>query len=107
MRSLNFIKLKNYILQHKLLSLLAICVIGVALFVVLKHLSINKQIQKTVMKPIVHTQIHGGMEAKAAVIEAGKTRLKPIFMTAKEAARNCAAFLLFYNYKINLNIFLV
>ena len=57
MRSLNFTKLKNYILQHKLLSLLAICVIGVALFVVLKHLSINKQIQKTAMKPIVHTQI--------------------------------------------------
>lgn len=28
------------------------------------------------------TLIHGGMEAKAAVIEAGKTRLKPIFMTA-------------------------
>ena len=28
------------------------------------------------------TLIHGGMDAKAAVIEAGKTRLKPIFMTA-------------------------
>lgn len=28
------------------------------------------------------TLIHGGMDAKSAVIEAGKTRLKPIFMTA-------------------------
>ncbi len=28
------------------------------------------------------TLINGGMDAKAAVIEAGKTRLKPIFMTA-------------------------
>lgn len=57
MRSLNFTKLKNYILQHKLLSLLAICVIGVALFMVLKHLSINNPTKKTAMKPIVHTQI--------------------------------------------------
>lgn len=28
------------------------------------------------------TLMHEGMTAKAAVIEAGKTRLKPIFMTA-------------------------
>ena len=28
------------------------------------------------------TLMHEGMAAKAAVIEAGKTRLKPIFMTA-------------------------
>lgn len=57
MRSLNLTKLKNYILQHKLLSLLMICVIGLTVFLVLKHLSINKQTPKAAMKPIVHTQV--------------------------------------------------
>lgn len=35
----DFTQAKNYILQHKLLSLLAICVIGITLTLGLRHLS--------------------------------------------------------------------
>lgn len=48
---------KNYILQHKLLSLLAICVIGITLTLGLRHLSNQSTSKKAVMKPIVHTQV--------------------------------------------------
>lgn len=57
MRSLSLSKIKNFILQHKPLSLLAICVIGVASFMILKHLSNQTSSQKVAMKPVVHTQV--------------------------------------------------
>ena len=52
----NFTQAKNYILQHKLLSLLTICVIGITLTLGLRHLSNQSPSKKAVMKPIVHTQ---------------------------------------------------
>ena len=52
----DFTQAKNYILQHKLLSLLAICVIGITLTLGLRHLSNQSTSKKAVMKPIVHTQ---------------------------------------------------
>ena len=52
----DFTQAKNYILQHKLLSLLAICVIGITLTLGLRHLSNQSPSKKAVMKPIVHTQ---------------------------------------------------
>ena len=53
----DFTQAKNYILQHKLLSLLAICVIGITLTLGLRHLSNQSTSKKAVMKPIVHTQV--------------------------------------------------
>lgn len=53
----DFTQAKNYILQHKLLSLLAICVIGAFLTLGLRHLSNQSSSKKAVMKPIVHTQV--------------------------------------------------
>lgn len=52
----DFTQAKNYILQHKLLSLLTICVIGITLTLGLRHLSNQSPSKKAVMKPIVHTQ---------------------------------------------------
>lgn len=52
----DFTQAKNYILQHKLLSLLAICVIGITLTLGLRHLSNQSTSKKAVMRPIVHTQ---------------------------------------------------
>lgn len=49
----DFTQAKNYILQHKLLSLLAICVIGITLTLGLRHLSNQSTSKKAVMKPIV------------------------------------------------------
>ena len=49
--------IKNYILQHKFLSLLAICVIGIAVTLGIKHLSTQPSSKKAAMKPVVHTQI--------------------------------------------------
>lgn len=57
MRGLSLTKIKNFILQHKPFSLLTICVIGVAVFMILKHLSINNPTRKPAAKPIVHTQV--------------------------------------------------
>lgn len=53
----DFTQAKNYILQHKFLSLLAICVIGITLTLGLRHLSNQSPSKKAVMKPIVHTQV--------------------------------------------------
>lgn len=53
----DFTQAKNYILQHKLLSLLAICVIGITLTLGFRHLSNQSTSKKAVMKPIVHTQV--------------------------------------------------
>ena len=53
----DFTQAKNYILQHKLLSLLAICVMGAFLALGLKHLSNQQTAKRVVMKPIVHTQV--------------------------------------------------
>ena len=49
--------IKNYILQHKFLSLLAICVLGIAVTLGIKHLSNQPSSKKAAMKPVVHTQI--------------------------------------------------
>lgn len=57
MRRPELSSIKNYILQHKFLSLLAICVIGVALALGIKHLSTQSTSKKAAMKPIVHTQV--------------------------------------------------
>lgn len=57
MRGVSLSKIKNFILQHKPLSLLAICVIGVASFMILKHLSNQTSSKKVAMKPVVHTQV--------------------------------------------------
>lgn len=79
----DFTQAKNYILQHKLLSLLAICVIGITLTLGLRHLSNQSTSKKAVMKPIVHTQVvsrrplyksinlFGQLKAKARYAEAG------------------------------------
>ena len=57
MRRPELSSIKNYILQHKFLSLLAICVIGVALALGIKHLSTQSTSKKAAMKPVVHTQV--------------------------------------------------
>ena len=57
MQRINLSSIKNYILQHKFLSLLAICVIGIAVTLGIKHLSNQKPSPKAAMKPIVHTQV--------------------------------------------------
>ena len=49
--------IKNYILQHKFLSLMAICVIGIVVTLGIKHLSNQPSSKKAAMKPVVHTQI--------------------------------------------------
>lgn len=53
----DFTQAKNFILQHKLLSLLAICVMGAFLALGLKHLSNQQTAKRVVMKPVVHTQV--------------------------------------------------
>ena len=57
MRRPKLSSIKNYILQHKFLSLLAICVIGVAVTLGIKHLSTQSTTKKAAMKPVVHTQV--------------------------------------------------
>ncbi len=52
-----FYKVKSFILSHKLLSLLAVCVIGLAFTAALKLFPVSKAPSKAVLKPIVHTQI--------------------------------------------------
>lgn len=57
MRRPKLLAIKNFILQHKFLSLLAICVIGAALTLGIKHLSNQSVSKKAAVKPVVHTQI--------------------------------------------------
>lgn len=57
MRRPDLLQIKNYILQHKLLSLLTICLIGIALTLGIKHLSNQSTSKKAIVKPVVHTQV--------------------------------------------------